>query len=313
MFNQNNNFGMMIQNQNNMMINQNNSMMNQNQNNMRMNQNQNSMMMNQNQNNMRMNQNQNSMMMNQNQNSMMMNQNQNNIMMNQNQNNIMMNQNQNNMMMNQNRNNMMMNQSNMMNIPNPSNMMINQNNNNMMMNQNNMRMNPNQNNMMMNQNMLMTNTINNNFNNQQFSFKEQLFKKFQNVGDPYQIQKGIALGLNNGQEYQNYVAGGNQIHNFLKTSSNDYQRGGFDKVNIVFAVMKGNIHSRVYQRKETVRNMLIKFIKSVGLMEYHLNNIYFLFNAGKLNSINQNKTLDEIGLINGSRITVIDLKDIIGA
>ena len=230
-----------------------------------------------------------------NENSIMMNQNQNSMMMNQNQNSMMMNQNQNNMRMN--RNNMMMNQSNMMNIPNPSNMMINQNNNNMMMNQN----------------MLMTNTINNNFNNQQFSFKEQLFKKFQNVGDPYQIQKGIALGLNNGQEYQNYVAGGNQIHNFLKTSSNDYQRGGFDKVNIVFAVMKGNIHSRVYQRKETVRNMLIKFIKSVGLMEYHLNNIYFLFNAGKLNSINQDKTLDEIGLINGSRITVIDLKDIIGA
>ena len=239
----------------------------------------------------------------------MMNQNQNSMMMNQNQNSMMMNQN--NMRMNQ--NNMMMNQSNMMNIPNPSNMMINQNNNNMMMNQNNMRMNPNQNNMMMNQNMFMTNTINNNFNNQQFSFKEQLFRQFQNVGDPYQIQKGIALGLNNGQEYQNYVAGGNQIHNFLKTSSNDYQRGGFDKVNIVFAVMKGNIHSRVYQRKETVRNMLIKFIKSVGLMEYHLNNIYFLFNAGKLNSINQDKTLDEIGLINGSRITVIDLKDIIGA
>ena len=35
-------------------------------------------------------------------------------------------------------------------------------------------------------------------------------------------------------------------------------------------------------------------MESVGLMEYHLNNIYFLFNAGKLNSINQDKTLDEI-------------------
>ena len=301
MFNQNNNFGMMIRNQNN---------------NMKKGQNQNSMMINQN--NMIMNQNRNNMATNQN--NMMINQN--NMMINPNQNNIMINQNnmminQNNMGINQNnRNNMMMNPNNMMMNPNQNNIMINQNNNNMMMNQNqnNMMMNKNPNNMMMNnQNMLMTNTINNNFNNQQFSFKEQLFQKFQNVKDPYEIQKGIALGLNNGQEYQNYVAGGNKIHNFLKNSSNDNQMGGFDKVNIIFAVMKGNIHSRVYNRKDTVRTMLVKFMQSVGLHEYHLNNIYFLFNAGKLNSVNQNKTLDEIGLINGSRITVIDLKDIIGA
>ena len=78
--------------------------------------------------------------------------------------------------------------------------------------------------------------------------------------------------------------------------------------------MKGNIHSRIFNKHDTVKNMLIKFMKSVGLNEYHLDKIYFLFSAYKLNEANnQKKTIEEMGLMNGSKITIIDTKDIIGA
>ena len=59
--------------------------------------------------------------------------------------------------------------------------------------------------------------------------------------------------------------------------------------------------------------MLSKFMKSVGLMEYHLKNIYFLYNACNLNTINQDQTLDQVGIRNGARVAIIDLQDIIGA
>ena len=59
--------------------------------------------------------------------------------------------------------------------------------------------------------------------------------------------------------------------------------------------------------------MLSKFLKSVGLHEYHLDNIYFLFNAVNLNTINKEQTLKQFGIKNTSKITVIDIKDIIGA
>ncbi len=48
-------------------------------------------------------------------------------------------------------------------------------------------------------------------------------------------------------------------------------------------------------------------------MEYHLKNIYFLYNACNLNTINQDQTLDQVGIRNGARVAIIDLQDIIGA
>ena len=198
---------------------------------------------------------------------------------------------------------------NSMNLKNNKNFNVNQFNNN------NMNINNNQFSGKLRQNM---NQINNNINMnnskaQSQKLKENLIKNSLKLKDPYQIQLSYALGLNNNKPYEHYVAGGNQPAEFLKHSSSEKITNIDNKINVVFTGTKGNLHTRFFNKNDKIKDMLSKFMKSVGLMEYHLKNIYFLYNACNLNTINQEQTLDQVGIRNGARVAIIDLQDIIGA
>ena len=198
---------------------------------------------------------------------------------------------------------------NSMNLKNNKNFNVNQFNNN------NMNINNNQFSGKLRQNM---NQINNNINMnnskaQSQKLKENLIKNSLKLKDPYQIQLSYALGLNNNKPYEHYVAGGNQPAEFLKHSSSEKITNIDNKINVVFTGTKGNLHTRFFNKNDKIKDMLSKFMKSVGLMEYHLKNIYFLYNACNLNTINQDQTLDQVGIRNGARVAIIDLQDIIGA
>ena len=198
---------------------------------------------------------------------------------------------------------------NSMNLKNNKNFNVNQFNNN------NMNINNNQFNGKLRQNMNQINN-NNNMNNskaQSQKLKENLIKNSLKLKDPYQIQLSYALGLNNNKPYEHYVAGGNQPAEFLKHSSSEKITNIDNKINVVFTGTKGNLHTRFFNKNDKIKDMLSKFMKSVGLMEYHLKNIYFLYNACNLNTINQDQTLDQVGIRNGARVAIIDLQDIIGA
>ena len=197
---------------------------------------------------------------------------------------------------------------------------INNNNfNNMNMmnnfNNNNMNMNFMNNNMINQPNMNMNNNNIYNMMQNSVNFKKDLLRRSLTEKDPVKIQMKIALGLNNNRPYENYLKGGNQTPAFMKQSSSDnIPKGLDDKINVVFQVMKGNIHNRAFNKTDTIQQMLLKFIKSLGLLEKHLDNIYFLFNATNLNTIsNKNQTLVQYGIKDGSRVTIIDLNNIIGA
>ena len=189
------------------------------------------------------------------------------------------------------------------------------NNMNMMNNfNNNMNMNFMNNNMINQSNINMNDNIYNMMQNS-VNFKKDLLRRSLTEKDPVKIQMKIALGLNNNRPYENYLKGGNQTPAFMKQSSSDnIPKGSDDKINVVFQVMKGNIHNRTFNKTDTIQQMLLKFIKSLGLLEKHLDNIYFLFNATNLNTIsNKNQTLVQYGIKDGSKVTIIDLKNIIGA
>ena len=201
---------------------------------------------------------------------------------------------------------------NSMNLKNNMNFNVNRSNNNNMNIINN-----NQFNGKLRQNM---NQFNNNINinnskaqSQKLKEKENLIKNSLKLKDPYQIQLSYALGLNNNKPYEHYVAGGNQPAEFLKHSSSEKITNIDNKINVVFTGTKGNLHTRFFNKNDKIKDMLSKFMKSVGLMEYHLKNIYFLYNACNLNTINQDQTLDQVGIRNGARVAIIDLQDIIGA
>ena len=189
------------------------------------------------------------------------------------------------------------------------------NNMNMMNNfNNNMNMNFMNNNMINQSNINMNDNIYNMMQNS-VNFKKDLLRRSLTEKDPVKIQMKIALGLNNNRPYENYLKGGNQTPAFMKQSSSDnIPKGLDDKINVVFQVMKGNIHNRAFNKTDTIQQMLLKFIKSQGLMEKHLDNIYFLFNATNLNTIsNKNQTLVQFGIKDGSKVTIIDMGNIIGA
>ena len=178
-----------------------------------------------------------------------------------------------------------------MNLKNNMNFNVNRSNNN------NMNINNNQFSGKLRQNM---NQINNNINMnnskaQSQKLKENLIKNSLKLKDPYQIQLSYALGLNNNKPYEHYVAGGNQPAEFLKHSSSEKITNIDNKINVVFTGTKGNLHTRFFNKNDKIKDMLSKFMKSVGLMEYHLKNIYFLYNACNLNTINQDQTLDQFG------------------
>ena len=156
--------------------------------------------------------------------------------------------------------------------------------------------------------------INNQINNNQDNLKRKLFAQISNETDPLKIQMKIALGLNNNKSYENCVEGGNKGFSFMKQSSHDNRsKQSNDKINVIFKAIKGNIHNRFYDKNETIENMLLKFLESVGLTKYHLNKIYFIFNAVNLSTVNQKKTLREFGIKNNSNIVILDINDIIGA
>ena len=189
------------------------------------------------------------------------------------------------------------------------------NNMNMMNNfNNNMNMNFMNNNMINQSNINMNDNIYNMMQNS-VNFKKDLLRRSLTEKDPVKIQMKIALGLNNNRPYENYLKGGNQTPAFMKQSSSDnIPKGLDDKINVVFQVMKGNIHNRTFNKTDTIQQMLLKFIKSLGLLEKHLDNIYFLFNATNLNTItNKNQTLVQFGIKDGSKVTIIDMGNIIGA
>ena len=191
------------------------------------------------------------------------------------------------------------------------------NNMNMMnsFNNNNMNMNFVNNNMINQPNMNINNNNIYNMMQNSVNFKKDLLRRSLTEKDPVKIQMKIALGLNNNRPYENYLKGGNQTPAFMKQSSSDnIPKGSDDKINVVFQVMKGNIHNRAFNKTDTIQQMLLKFIKSLGLLEKHLDNIYFLFNATNLNTIsNKNQTLVQFGIKDGSKVTIIDMGNIIGA
>ena len=191
-------------------------------------------------------------------------------------------------------------------------------NNSFRMNNNNINnndMNMNMNVGMMNNNfgVLQNNNMNNSMN-QNFGLMEQLYNQFQGYDNPYEIQKGIVLGLNNGKFYQGYSNKNAPALSFFTSSSKqpNFNSNDLDYVNVVFVTQKGNSHIRFYNRYMKIHDMLVDFITNMGLNEKALERIQFLYNATLLNNL-KNTTLIQFNINNHSKINVIDIHNVIGA
>jgi hypothetical protein len=198
-----------------------------------------------------------------------------------------------------------------MNGMNNNNMGMNgMNNNNMEMNginNNNMGMNGINNNMGYNNNM-----------NMNFFLMENLFKEFQNIEDPYEIQKKMVMKNNFRKECPVNLNNNAQKISFFNSSSVEFNNNNNNNqncnlINIHFVTMKGNSHVKVYNRFMKIRDMLENFVVSFGLSKDALKRIQFLFNATNLYKLGENMKLNEFNIGDHCRINVIDMFDVIGA
>ena len=154
------------------------------------------------------------------------------------------------------------------------------------------------------------NNLNNNFNyenNLKINQMKDLFNKFNSL-DPYEFQKKIAANKNNQNKNHQF---NDPFHSSSKEKECDNPEE--DSINIVFVMMKGNKHIKNFKNGDTIRIVLEKFVKSLDIHVNTLKEIYFLFNATNLNNINPDKTINELGIRNFTRINVIDMKNIIGS
>ena len=193
---------------------------------------------------------------------------------------------------------------------NNNNFGMNNNNNNFGMNNNNFGMNNNNNNFGMMQNNIMFSNYSKNI-----SLLEKLYNQYKFIKDPYEMQKKIALGLNNGAQYQNYFNKNALPFGFFTTSSTDNNSIPFNSeyINVIFVTMKGNSHIKLYKPNMKIKEMLEDFVIKNGLHTNTLNRIQFLYNATLLNNLPENMTLTQFNIVNNSKINVVDMFNVIGA
>ena len=217
----------------------------------------------------------------------------------------------NNNMVNNNMNNNMFNN----NMGYNNNMRMNGMNNN---NNNNMGMNGINNNNMgmyeMNNNDMGMNGINNNNMNMKYFLMENIFNEYQNIKDPYEIQKKIVKKMNLGKECPVYLNNNAQkISLFTSSSVENNNNKNCNLINIHFVTMKGNSHIKQYNKFMKIRDMLEDFVISFGLSKDALRRIQFLYNATNLYKLEENLSLDEFNICDHCRINVVDMFDVIGA
>ena len=142
---------------------------------------------------------------------------------------------------------------------------------------------------------------------------QNLYNQFKGINDSYEMQKKIALGLNNGVTYKPFTNNNVPFLSFLTQSSkdNNFNPSNSDIINVVFVTMKGNNHMRFYNKNMKIREMLEDFLTKFGLSKNSLDRVQFLYNATIINKLNMK--LSQFNIVNNSKINVIDIHNVIGA
>ena len=145
---------------------------------------------------------------------------------------------------------------------------------------------------------------------------ENLFKEFQNIEDPYEIQKKMVMKNNFRKECPVNLNNNAQKISFFNSSSVDNNINNIQNCNLInihFVTMKGNSHVKKYNKYMKIRDMLENFVISFGLSKDSLKRIQFLFNATNLYKLGENIRLNEFNIVDHCRINVVDMFDVIGA
>lgn len=143
------------------------------------------------------------------------------------------------------------------------------------------------------------NNINNNLNNNQFntSYNNNGFNRMSFVNNNnYQRQRSSKTLLPRFN-----------IDNFAPFGNEDNQ------INIFFQTAAGNKINMILSMNTKIKDALLQYVKRIGLGPESINNdIYFLYSGQKIKS-NENRTIFQMGMLNGAIIIVIEVNNVMGA
>ena len=153
-------------------------------------------------------------------------------------------------------------------------------------------------------------------NNQYFNMNQNNnYMTKSNNNDSFNENKMSLIRVSEQDLNQAKVTGGGVISKkIINNTPMDISPNSTDlKTNIAFTTQKGQKIMVVAPVNMKIKDLFVNYITRLGLGPNVLgDSIFFLFNGAQI-SKNDNRTVEELGLISGSIIIVLDLKGVIGS
>jgi hypothetical protein len=166
----------------------------------------------------------------------------------------------------------------------------------------------------------MTDNINNQINNKNMTAQDNYYNFLCNTWNNLQFYKNMNnTNEQNSQYFPNKMKFVN--NNLSKTQNLLRQNLTFDidysqnqrKINILFETSSGHKITVLCNPKVRIKDLLRKFVEKIGVSENVIDDsFYFLYNGCKIKK-NENKTIEEMHMLNCSVIIVIDKSAVLGA
>jgi hypothetical protein len=166
----------------------------------------------------------------------------------------------------------------------------------------------------------MTDNINNQINNKNMTAQDNYYNFLCNTWNNLQFYKNMNnTNEQNSQYFPNKMKFVN--NNLSKTQNLLRQNLTFDidysqnqrKINILFETSSGHKITVLCNPKVRIKDLLRKYVEKIGVSENAIDDsFYFLYNGCKIKK-NENKTIEEMHMLNCSVIIVIDKSAVLGA
>ena len=139
----------------------------------------------------------------------------------------------------------------------------------------------------------------------------------------FQTYTNMSNQKSNNQNKMNFVnvsrneaRSGGVFNNYIPNNISIDASSPFDdspKVNVILNTMKGHKTNIIASYNMKVKDLLLLYVQKLGLGPAVMgDSLFFLFNGQKI-SVNEQRTVYDLGLHNGGQIVVLDIKGVIGA
>ena len=139
----------------------------------------------------------------------------------------------------------------------------------------------------------------------------------------FQTYTNMSNQKSNNQNKMNFVnvsrneaRSGGVFNNYIPNNISIDASSPFDdspKVNVILNTMKGHKTNIIASYNMPVKDLLLLYVQKLGLGPAVMgDSLFFLFNGQKI-SVNEQRTVYDLGLHNGGQIVVLDIKGVIGA